>query len=344
MKNKNFGKIGDNGAVSFSTELNLKPVRLPRLLMRMAKSVFVICIVLLFILFANGIYVLSIKGGVKVRLRKPSPIADIGEETYNAPNIRRDESSILKEFPINIMVLGLDKEETRCDVIMLFNFEPEMSKLNILSIARDTRVIEDGRYYRINALYSKGGEKLIAKKLTRITRLPVHYYLTMDFKGFRKIIDTLGGVEFNVPFRMRYDDPTQNLHINIKKGWQLLNGKKAEQLVRYRKGNAAGQGYTEGDIGRVKMQQDFVMELLKQKLNIRYISKADELFDILQEYVDTNLGLSDISHYIGSAGRVKSEGINTFTLPGESCVIEGKWYYIYDTNKTDEMIEQYFYE
>jgi len=308
--------------------------------MRVTKYIFTVCLLLLFVLFANGMYTLLEPADSR---HTPTPISDQTGVTLLGQESNHYESSMSEENPLNVLVLGLDKDETRCDVIMLFNFDPGTSKMNILSIARDTRVHESGRYGRINALYSKGGEKLVAKKVTEITGLPVHYYITMDFKGFRKTIDTLGGVEFYVPFRMNYDDPTQDLHIHLKKGMQLLNGVKAEQFVRYRKGNL-GQGYSEGDIGRIKMQQDFLKALIEQKLSIRYISRADELFDILQKYVNTNLTFADIANYIGSISKIKGSEVNTYTLPGESQMIGDVWYYIHNRQETSSLINNNFYK
>lgn len=309
--------------------------------MRVTKYFFTICLLLLCVLFANGIYALLEPATGR---QSPAPIAEdrtgvnLLEHEY-----RYNESSTNEENPLNLLVLGLDRDGTRCDVIMLFNFDPGMSRLNILSIARDTRVRKDGKYGRINALYSKGEEKMVAEKVTEITGLPVHYYITMDFRGFRRLVDTLGGVEFYVPFRMDYDDPTQNLHIHLKKGRQLLNGVKAEQLVRYRKGNYSGQGYSEGDIGRIGMQQDFIKALIGQKLSIRYISRADELFVIMKEYIHTNLTISDITHYLGSVSKIKSSEIGTYTLPGDSRLIGDVWYYIHNGKETAKMISNHFY-
>lgn len=309
--------------------------------MRVTKYVFTICLLLLCILFANGIYALLEPAD---GWHSPAPITteqtgiNLLEHEYS-----HSESSTSEEKPLNLLVLGLDRDGTRCDVIMLFNFEPNLSKLNILSIARDTRVRKNGKYSKINALYSKGEEKMVAEKVTEITGLPVHYYITMDFRGFRELVDTLGGVEFYVPFRMNYDDPTQNLHIHLKKGRQLLDGVKAEQLVRYRKGNYSGQGYSEGDIGRIGMQQDFIKALIEQKLSIRYISRADELFYIMKEYVHTNLAISDITHYLGSASKIKSSETGTYTLPGDSQLIGDAWYYIHNSKETAGMISNHFY-
>jgi LCP family protein required for cell wall assembly len=310
--------------------------------MRTMKYMFTLCVILLLAMFSNGAYMLLQPEDVKPR-NGPVPISYYRNDSTDGTVLEHSESSISEELPVNMLVFGLDAEGTRSDVILLFNFDPGLSKLSILSIARDTLVRTDGRYYKINALYSKGGEVLLANKVSEMTGLPVHYYVTMDFKGFRKIVDTLGGVEFNVPFRMNYDDPTQNLHIHLKKGMQVLDGKKAEQLVRYRKGNYKGQGYTEGDIGRIGMQQDFIRELIGQKLNLRYISRAKDVFDILQKYVKTNVTLSDISQYMGSVRKVKEDEIIAETLPGYSKMLDGAWYFIHDEEETADIISSKFY-
>lgn len=309
--------------------------------MKSTKFILAISITLLFILFVNGAYFISVCADKRLKALPPPLCADdIAEAAEESADYH--ESSVFGEFPVNLMILGLDRDETRCDVIMLFHFVPSSSYLSILSVARDTRVLSDGVFTRINTLYSKGGEKKVAEKLTEITGLPVHYYITADFKGFREIIDALDGVEFYVPFRMNYDDPVQNLHIHLKKGLQVLNGKKAEQLVRYRKGNFKGQGYTEGDLGRISMQQEFMKALIKQKLNIRYLSRFQKIFDIMQQYVKTNITVADVTEYMASASKVKVDEIKTFTLPGTSRIIGGKWYFIIDRQKTASMMNEHF--
>jgi len=309
--------------------------------MKTAKFTLSVCIIILLVMFANGLYILS-KPGFGVR-RQPEIINSDSGEKEQSWEYKHSESSTGKQSIINVLVLGLDKDETRSDVILLINYNPEQPGLNILSIARDTRILRSGKYTKINTLYGKGGEKLIAEKVTEITGLPVHYYITMNFKGFRKIIDTLGGVRFYVPFNMYYDDPTQNLHIHLKKGMQLLDGSKAEKLIRYRKGNKSGVGYNDGDIGRIKMQQEFLKELIKQKANIKYLSRADEVFGILKEYVKTNITLADITGNISGILKIDSAEIGTYTLPGESRYINEVWYYIYNPSKTKELIESSFY-
>lgn len=334
--------------------------------MKRTGLLFSICAALLAALFINGLYLLSYPDYFRKR-PQPVPISDIEPvrldeylpgkmpyETRLTPQYTGEDdmadlgnstdrmSGNKNEAPVNLMVLGLDRDKTRCDVILLIQYDPSASKINLLSVARDTRVIVNGSYCKLNAVYSKGGERLVARKLKQITGLPVHYYITMDFEGFRKIIDTFGGVQFYVPFRMRYDDPTQNLHIRLNQGLQQLDGKKAEQLVRYRKGNFTGQGYTQGDIGRIKMQQDFLNAFIDQKLKFRYISKVDELFSILERYVKTNITLDDVNYYMTDIVRIRNTETETLVLPGDSRIIDGVWYYILDQCKTRNLVKEHF--
>jgi len=303
--------------------------------MRLRKVIFIFWIILATVMFANGVYVLAY-------LQKDHTPGN--GEYLSQPGKFHFESGISFDQPVNLLVLGLDEEELRTDVILLFNYNPGLSRLNILSITRDTRVYARGKYSKINALYSAGKEQLVADEIRQITGLPVKYYLTMNFKGFRKIIDALGGVEFNVPFNMDYDDPGQNLHIHLDKGEQLLDGDAAEQLVRYRKGNRSGQGYFDGDIGRISMQQEFATALIRQKMSVRNLSKVNDIFDIMKEYIRTNIGITDIAQYLSSLKDIKKESIKTFTLPGESAVKNDVWYYIYNKELTGKIINEDFYK
>lgn len=301
------------------------------------KLVLVICMFLSVILFINGILVLSDnedEGETKYYGKK---------NDYKEKKLNREENNDECE-PINLLIIGLDDEEVRSDVIMLLNYSPALGRINILSVARDTRVRVRGRIEKINALVGMGGEELVIKAMEQITSLPVKYYITLNFEGFRKIIDTLGGVEVNVPIDMVYDDPTQDLHINLKKGRQLLDGEKAEQFVRYRKGNNPDEGYIDGDIGRNRAQQQLIRELIDQKIKFRYLSKADEIYNILRRYMKTNIKFSDVAYYLKYLPRLDYNKVRTFTAPGYSKQINGVWYFICDQDETLELVNKYFFK
>lgn len=303
----------------------------------MRKSILAISVILAVILFVDGVAAISY---MMERSREK-----IEDRYNNNLQIKQEDGESVTREPgiVNALVIGYDDEGVRSDVILLFNFSPSKGKLNILSIARDTRVYAGGKPEKINALTAIGGEEMLIRQVENMTGLPVHYYLTLNFKGFRDVIDALGGVEFNVPFDMDYDDPLQNLHVHLKKGFQVLNGKKAEQFVRYRKGNKYGEGYTDGDIGRIQAQQEFIKALINQKMKMKYINKIPEVFLILKKNMKTNIEIGDVNYYLKYIRNIGYGDIETYTIPGDSVYMEGLWYFIYDKKETKRLISEKFF-
>ncbi len=239
---------------------------------------------------------------------------------------------------VNVLVAGVDKDGVRSDVNMLFSLDTETKTINLLSIPRDTRVqYKKGYYGKINACIGKDdGEKLLIEKVKEITGLPVHNFCKVDFQGLRDIIDILGGVEFDVPMDMNYDDPVQDLHIHLKKGKQVLNGADAEGLLRYRK------GYATGDLGRIDMQQAFIKEAIRQKLRLKYILKAIPVAKEIDESVDTDMSVMYMLKYAWKLRDSKKLTLNTHVLPGTSKTIGGASYYICDENATKRLVKTEF--
>jgi polyisoprenyl-teichoic acid--peptidoglycan teichoic acid transferase len=309
--------------------------------MKLRSFILINCIILLLILLVDGMWLIKVEGinSIPKSYNKPK-----SEGTNNNTNKMSNIVYENKDNPVNIIIMGLDDEEVRSDVILLMNYSPKDNRLNIISIARDTMTEINNRRVKINSLIGINGEKLVAEKVEELTGLPVHYYVTLNFEGFRNIIDTLDGVEVDVPFNMNYDDPEQGLHIHLKKGMQLLDGDKAEQFVRYRKGNRTGEGYTFGDLGRIKTQQKFIKALLEQKARFKYISKVDEIFLILKKYMNTNIEIGDINYYLNDLVKLKSCKIEAYTLPGDSKIVKNVWYFICDEQKAKELIDKNFFK
>ena len=305
--------------------------------MLLRKIAIIAFVVLSTALFINGVSILASLNATS----KDKSYSKLDSE--NDKN-NGDHSNSFYSKPVNIVIFGLDDEGVRSDTIVLLNVNEDEGRLNILSIARDTRICVSGRTEKINALIAIGTEELAIQKITELTGLPVHFYVTLNFKGFREIIDALDGVEMDVPFDMDYDDPEQDLHIHLKKGRQVLHGKEAEGLVRYRKGNRPDEGYTDGDIGRIRMQQEFMKALLEQKLKLKYLMKVDEIFLILKKYMRTNIEMGDVSYHLKGLRNMRSDGVKTYILPGDSVYMDDLWYYICDREKTRELIERYFFK
>ena len=131
------------------------------------------------------------------------------------------------------LVMGMDDGNGNTDTIMAVTFDVKGKHVSVISIPRDTLVDVPRTIKKINA-YSTGGIEEVQKEVSGILGFPVDHYITVNLRGFKALVDAVGGVDFEVPINMNYDDPTQNLHIHLSKGMQHLDGEKALQLVRFR--------------------------------------------------------------------------------------------------------------
>lgn len=246
----------------------------------------------------------------------------------NMPNNTIDEhveglEEVEKSKPYNILVLGVDVEAKLTDVMMLCQIDPVDHKVSMLSIPRDTRVKLGSRNVKINSSFSHGGVEQVISCVKDLTGLPVHHYFMINTAAFRECIDELGGVYFTVPRKMDYEDPLQDLYIHLEPGYQLLDGDKAEQLVRFRR-------YTNGDIDRIKVQQSFLKELIEQKLTAAYILKIPDVYSIVEKNSSTDMTPREMIDAGKQLLAVKdSEQFRSFTVPGEGMYIGDVSYYVH---------------
>jgi len=235
---------------------------------------------------------------------------------------------------IHFLLAGTDKGGLRTDSIMVASYDMKTKKVMIMSVLRDTRVYVKGSFRKINAAFALGKTDLLLKTLKETYGMDINYYITIDNKAFVNVIDTLGGVDIDVPYNMNYDDPYQDLHIHLKKGMQHLNGAKAEQFVRWRKNNT---GPSIGDIERVKNQQTFMTAIFDQKMNLATVGKVNDLFKVIQKKVNTNLTLNECLAFIPA---LKGNAITTIEMPGEAKMAYGASYYLYDAEKTQAILRE----
>ncbi len=155
-----------------------------------------------------------------------------------------------------------DLGQTLTDTIMVLGYNPETQEAFTISIPRDTFVGQNislaKAQDRINSIYKKKSPEKILNKVSELTGLDIKYYVTVNNEALIKLVDIIGGVEFDVPIDMNYDDKTQNLHIHLNKGVQKIDGKKAEQLLRFRhnnNGTSYSYEYGDNDFGRMKTRK-----------------------------------------------------------------------------------------
>ncbi len=237
---------------------------------------------------------------------------------------------------INFLLLGTDESRRRTDTMMIFSLNTEENTLTLTSMPRDTKIQIKNRAQKLNASIPYGSLSLLIQNIKAMTGIPIHHYALVDFEGFRNIIDILGGVEFDVPMRMKYDDPAQDLHIDLQKGVQVLDGDKAEQLVRFR------HGYAMGDHKRIEVQREFMIALMQQKLKPEYLTKAVDIFKEISEFTETNITVADIMGYLSTIKNLKTEDIRNVKFPGEAKYIGNISYFVADIDAVKEEFCEYF--
>lgn len=276
--------------------------------------------------------------------------------------VGHDENTKKNLSEIKVLILGVstDLDSQLTDTIMVASYNPNTQKANLLSIPRDSytgkNTAKATASLKINALYNieKTPEKTL-KAVNEITGLDIKYYVIVKTEALIQLVDAIGGVEFNVPIDMKYDDPTQDLHIDLKAGTQKLDGEKAEQVLRFRHSNPdkiTGQmstypsEYGNDDFGRMRTQRDFISALLKQTLKPGNIFKLGEILEIAHKNVETNLELSYIKDYIPYAVEFNTDNLQTATLPGTTPDMKDTnnvSIFVINKKLSNELIQSMFY-
>lgn len=291
--------------------------------------VIVLLIVAALSLTAVSVYRNFIRKPELPTVEKKDPIVLVDPETGEITQVESAEkvngTRKSKDF-YTVLLVGTDTSSGNTDTIMLASYDVTNQRATVMSIPRDTLVSTFGtdRYTRINTIYSAyGGGKAGMAALTHTVSELVGF--TPDYRVFIRwelvgaMVDALGGVEYDVPFHMEYDDPTQDLHIYVEKGLQMLNGDQAMQLVRWRKNNAGvpSGGGTGSDLGRLKVQQGFLKAVLKQTLQIKNMTRIDELAKLFSTHVEGDLSLQNILWFAKEAvfGGLNVDDVQFITMP-----------------------------
>ena len=271
----------------------------------------------------------------------------LGEDTSNLENLE----------PIQILIMGESgvDDYKLADTIMIASYNPKTQEASIMSIPRDTYVGKKNREtatqnylasYKINTVFRNGTNIPEAiDRINALTGLNVENYVIIDTNALIKLVDAIGGVTFNVPIDMDYEDSSQDLYIHLKAGEQEIDGKKAEQLLRFRHnddGSTYPSSYGQQDFGRMRTQREFIIATLKQTLKPQNIFKLKQIIDIMQEDVKTNVDLASIKAYVPYAVNFNADNIKTGMVPGEAEMCNGASLYIANSSKTKELVEELF--
>jgi len=279
---------------------------------------------------------------------------DLGKSIINKLEIKRKEPesyeslkvAIEKSNRINLLIMGL--EDIRTDTIIFASFCPDSKKISLMNIPRDSYIHRKGynraEERKINSIYGSHGVNGLKKAVSYILDdVPIHHHIILDYKGVEKIVDEIGGVEVDVPIHMKYKDPTANppLNIDIIQGRHILDGKTSLEFLRYRKGTNKKDGYIDGDLGRIKAQQNFMQSFIEKSSNnaVALITKGFG-------HVKTDISLMKSLSYGRKTIGMNKDDFELLTLPGKAefkkinkTVLS---YFTYNKSETTKLLQKIY--
>ncbi|MCD8174760.1 MAG: LCP family protein [Phascolarctobacterium sp.] len=273
----------------------------------------------------------------------------IYDNLINPPHVNvtvAEESKVSEEKlrdRINVLLLGVDdgdseageSEPKRTDAILLLSFDPQKNEVALLSIPRDTNVVLPGHRDtdKINAAYAYGGVVMAKQTVANLLKVPVHYYVLVNWRGFIDCVNLIGGVDIYVEKDMYYEDPYADLLINIKHGYQHMDGKTAGEYVRFREDEL-------GDIGRVQRQQKFLKAAAEQIFSIQNLPKISSLMAMLDKYVETDLNTLTLLKAVNSFKFFGDDKIRSGMLYGQFDDTTGISYWNTDRESVNRSLDE----
>ena len=294
-------------------------------------------------IFIFLLILLAIAGGIFAKR-----VHDL-DGNWIAALLGHDKDTLENLERLNVLVMG--ESQGMSDTIMICTYDPKTQQASMLSIPRDT-FIGDSRYSasvydKINSVYngSRNPEDTL-KEVNELTGLNIKNYVLIDTQALVELVNEIGGIQFNVPIDMKYDDYSQELHVNLKEGWQTLNGEQVEQLVRFRH-NSDGSTYSSEygweDFGRMRTQREVIMAIAKQTIQLKNVTEVGKILDITKKYVKTNMDFESLKDYIPYAMNVNTDNIKAEQLPGSDEYINSLYFFVHDEEETEKMINEMFY-
>ena len=235
------------------------------------------------------------------------------------------------------------------DTMMLISYNVTDQEMNVMSLPRDTMVNVPWDIKKLNSVYNYygGGDKGIAaikEEVSDLVGFVPDYEIVVEWEAVGKLVEAIGGVYFDVPFDMDYEDPTQDLYIHLKAGYQKLNGEQAMGLIRWRHNNSYSVQYPNGDLGRIQTQQEFMKAVIEQTLQLENAGKIMEFAKIFSENVSTDLSVQNL-FWLGKEailGGLTMDNVNFITMPCKGASVWSRTvhnYQSYVVPMVDELLE-----
>lgn len=251
---------------------------------------------------------------------------------------------------VSVLLLGADSsverieagQNFRTDTMILVTANFETGEVDMISIPRDSYVriyskdeTAEPRFNKINSAFTfgggsdKNGYEYAMKTVSDLLGVRVDYYVGFGMNVVKEVVDAMGGVYYDVDIEF-----TMNGR-ETKKGYQHMDGQKVLDYCRYRKGGR-------GDVDRVDRQQRILFEMFKQVQAANQIKNIPEIYQAVQENIDTNLDLMQIATLAYFAKDASVDNIERHTVPGNGQYVGERSYYIINQEKKNKMVKNVF--
>jgi len=259
------------------------------------------------------------------------PEAPSEDDSETTPISRAPEGftvSDRKDQFYTFLIFGTDNG-VNTDTIMVGSYDGVNKKANIISIPRDSKIDATFSPHKINAAFAvgtlngggfTGGVDRMQREIKKIIGFIPDFYVCVDLNAFVQLVNSVGGIDVHVGQDMVYDDPYQNLHINLKAGEQHLNGQQAMEFARYRHGNLDDPNRTAEitDYGRILDQQQVINAMLQNMIKPENYNKTNDYINIFTNNVKTNMAGSDELWFAAQLLQTKDKGsdaLSMYTIP-----------------------------
>ncbi|CAN5818132.1 N/A [soil metagenome] len=289
------------------------------------------------LVLASFLFLLNIIGWPALHAPNHGVHKEQGERhaSGQADHVEEDEK---EDEKLNVLLIGYDSRDDLylSDVLMVAQFDEDSGKVKLLSIPRDFYVqIPNARepYQKINAAYAISGPELTVETVEKLTSIPIDHYAAVDFKGFTKAIDAVGGIPVDVEnnyYERGYSK------IDLHPGRQTLSGEQALSYVRFRHD-------PRGDLGRIERQQKLLSALMEKVVSLQGVRGIPELVHVADEYVKDDLSRTQMLALAWKLREVQRSGtVKSVTLKGTPASLEDKGsVLIPNDRKNDELISPF---
>ena len=292
----------------------------------------VLAVILAVVLAWRAVFVrpdLDNRRGGAIFTKKDDGTEEIEEIDYGEGVRPRADGERKSQDFYTVLILGLDTGGGgHTDTMLLASYDVTNQKASVMSIPRDTMVNVPWDVKKINSVYLHygGGDRGIQhlyKEISQLVGFEPDYQVVVEWEAVGKLVDAIGGVDFDNPYPMDYHDPYQDLVIEQAPGLRHLNGDDAMQIIRWRANdNDSPYGYRKvnggvGDIGRMKLQQDFIKAVIKQMLTIKNVGNINKISKVFDECVQTDLSFQEVFWFAQKAilGGLNVDNVEFFTMP-----------------------------